>query len=408
LFLALSGFFSSAETAFMSADRMRLHHLADQGHAAAKRLLQLRGSPTRLLAALLLGNNLVNIAAASIATAVAIRFLGEDLGIFVATAVTTLSVLIFCEVIPKTWAAINPERAGFLMIHPVRWVLLVLSPFVWLLQAITGPIVRIMAGDAPTRRRISEAEIRTMVRVGAMEGAIDRHENRLIQRVLDMGDTELHQIMTPLDEVQSISNTTPLREVLALLTAEGYSRLPVWEESPNEFVGIVHLKDVAQAARDNPEGPVADLLHPAHTVAPKEKVDDVLFLMKGLAAQMVIVVGDNEEVLGIATLEDLLEEIVGEIRDEHDTEEDGRLRHVGRDEAIAIGSVTIHEIEDVFGIDLPKGDYKTLQGLIRSRLGRPPAVGDVVSAGETEIRVEAVAKKRITRARLKRVLSQSA
>ena len=408
LFLVLSAFFSSAETALMSTDRVRLQHLADKGNRAAQRVLKLRLAPQRLLATLLLGNNVVNVAAASLATAVGIRLLGVEMGILVATALTTLFLLVLCEVVPKSMAAANPERVAAFAIGPVHWILIVLRPVVWLLEAITAPIVGWFVKDDPRRRRISEDYIRTVVQMGMREGAIDRHESRFMQRVLDMGDTEIHQIMTPLKDVQSIPFNQTVRGALNLLSAEGHSRLPVWRDSPKRMIGIVHLKDLARLSREEKDKtPVSSILLPAHGVGYRTKVDDVLLLMQQLHAHMVIITKDDGSAQGVATIEDVLEEIVGEIRDEHDYEEFDRIRIVRPGEAVTMGSVSLHEVEDALGIELPHGDYRTLQGLITSHLNRGPTEGDRVVVGEAQIFVEVLTKKRVTRARI-RVLPSAA
>lgn len=401
LCLGGSFFFALSETALMSSSRLRLQHLAENGDRTAPILLKLRKDPHRLLTTLLLGNNVVNIAAASLATAIAIRLFGDDVGVIVATLTMTLIVLIFCEIVPKSMAAVHPERTSARIALAVRMSSFVLRPMVWLLELLTQPIVRLVTGRRPRRRPVSEDEIRTLVRIGQREGVIDRHESRFIQRVLNMGDIEVRQIMTPLEDTRSVSSDATVEEAVRLLTAEYYSRLPVWREDKHTIVGIVHLKDAARVLREQgPDAPLTTFMLPVRAVAPNDKVDDVLLLMQSLHAQMVIVENEDEEGLGICTIEDVLEEIVGEIRDEHDYEEFGRLRAYGNGEAMAIGSASIYEVEDALGVELPAGDYRTLQGLIISRLGRAPAVGDTVHVGIASLTVEGVAKKKITRVRL--------
>ena len=401
VFLAGSFFFALSETALMSSSRLRLQHLAEQGDPTAKLLLKLRKDPHRLLTTLLLGNNVVNIASASLATAIAIHLFGEDLGVVLATLMMTIVVLIFCEIVPKSMAAVHPERTSARIAVAVRAASFLLRPMVWLLEMITQPIVRLVTGRRPRRRPVSEDEIRTLVRIGQREGVIDRHESRFIQRVLNMGDIEVRQIMTPLADTRSVSAESTVEEAVRLLTAEYYSRLPVWRDDKNKIVGIVHLKDAARVLREQgPEAPLTTLMLPVRSVAPNDKVDDVLLLMQSLHAHVVVVENDDEEALGICTIEDVLEEIVGEIRDEHDYEEFGRLRAFGDGDAVAIGSASIYEVEDALGVELPAGDFRTLQGLIISRLGRAPAVGDTVDVGIASLTVEGVAKKKITRVRL--------
>jgi putative hemolysin len=339
-------------------------------------------APNDVLAMLLIGNNLVNITASALATHLTDLLLRDSdyagWGIPIAVGVMTLLILIFGEVAPKTYAKHNPERYVKLLpaLNVVHWLF---RPFVTVLVMLTRRVVQTMGGDVDSdRSKVTEEDIEEMVRVGQREGSIDEQATRLLTGVLELDEKVAREIMVPRSEVHAIRADSPMEEVIAQITESGRSRYPVYGETVDDVVGVVYTKDllgaVIQHGPDNVT--VSTIMRPPLVYPENIAVEDLLVEMKRNRVHMAIVASEYGGVAGIVTLEDIVEEVFGDIYDEHDAEKEP-LRAVGEASWLVEGVVTLSDLEDELGIDLDDEDedYETVAGLLMKAAGRVPEPG---------------------------------
>ncbi len=319
--LALSAFFSMSETALVGADRLEIRHRRDAGDAKAKRLESLLEHPEKLLTTILLGNNLVNIAATALATVISVSyFQSQNTGVAVATVVMTVVVLIFAEITPKSLAVRRALPIALVLAVPLRLVQTVLYPFVVLLTGISRGLLALVGvktdANAPF---ITQAQIESLVRMGAQEGEVERFEERVITEVFDFTETDVHLIMTPREKVRYVEKSYSMREALELSAGTGHSRMPVVDGSFDHVLGFVHVKDLLRYTdQELEDDPVTDVLRGVLFVQHDTPSHEVLVRMQREHKLMAIIQDDFGHNIGIATAEDLLEELVGEITDEFD------------------------------------------------------------------------------------------
>ncbi len=318
--IALSGFFSMSETALVGSDRLEIRNRVDNGDKRAKRLETMLEHPERLLTTILLGNNLVNIAATALATVIATDRYGPTTGVAIATVVMTVVVLIFAEITPKSMAVRKSLPIALAIGAPLRIIQLVLYPFVVLLTNVARGLMALVGikGDS-TAPFITQAQIESLVRMGAQEGEVERFEERVITEVFDFTETDIHLIMTPADRVRFIEKNSSMREALELSATTGHSRLPVVDNDFDHVLGFVHVKDLLRFTDEELDAePVTDVLRGVLFTQHDAPSHDVLVRMQREHKLMAIVQSDDGRNIGIATAEDLLEELVGEITDEFD------------------------------------------------------------------------------------------
>ncbi len=318
--IVLSGFFSMSETALVGSDRLEIRNRVDNGDKRAKRLESMLEHPERLLTTILLGNNLVNIAATALATVMATTRYGETTGVAVATVGMTVVVLIFAEITPKSMAVRKSLPIALVIGGPLRVIQLVLYPFVVLLTNVARGLMALVGvkGDT-TAPFITQAQIESLVRMGADEGEVERFEERVITEVFDFTETDIHLIMTPADRVRYIDKNASMREALDLSAKSGHSRLPVVDGDFDHVLGFVHVKDLLRYTdQELIAEPVTDVLRGVLFAQHDAPSHDVLVRMQREHKLMCIVQSEDGNNIGIATAEDLLEELVGEITDEFD------------------------------------------------------------------------------------------
>ena len=375
LLIVLSGFFSSSETGLISLNRYRLRHLADEGHAGARRADRLLQRPDRLIGVILLGNNFVNILASSVATIIAMRLMGQA-GIAVATGLLTLVILIFAEVTPKTLAALHPERIAF----PASWVLgpllRVLYPLVWVVNAISNNLLRLLSvspessGDQP----LSREELRTVVNeAGAM---IPQRHQRMLLSILDLEKVTVEDIMIPRNEMVGIDLEEPWEAILERLSRSHHTRLPVSEGGAENIIGILHLRNVAHrlAAGDlDPEG-LRKLVRAPYFVPEATPLHTQLLNFQRERRRIGLVVDEYGDIRGLVTLEDILEEIVGEFTT--DPGETMQEVHPQEDGSFLVeGSAYVRDLNRLMQWELPTDGPKTLNGLILEHMETIPEPG---------------------------------
>jgi len=375
----LSAFFASSEIALFFLQRVKVEHLVSTGVRGAERVSRMLDRPDRLLSIILLGNNLVNTAAAALATVLAVsiwRSHGwqEEGGILVATISVTIILLIFGETIPKTLAIRYTERLAILFARPIEWLLWVLLPFVVALSWIASGLSKMLGGTPVPRSLASEEEIRNMITVGHREGTVEDSEARMLHKVFDFGDRRVREVMVPRPEVVAIEQGSKVAEFLALYAQFPRSRFPVFNENMDNVVGILAIKDalMAQAKEAiNQQSPIDELLRPAYFTPETKLISELFNEMRDSNFRMAVVVDEFGGTAGIVMLSRLVEEIVGEVGDE--------LTMVEKDyEAINAytfeidGGMRIEEANEEMGLELPEGEYETVAGFVLNLLRRIP------------------------------------
>jgi CBS domain containing-hemolysin-like protein len=391
----LSGFFSGSETALVSVNRIRLKKLAEEGDANAVVVEGLLEHPNKLLATILVGNNLVNISAAAIATSLAIDFFGSR-GVGIATGVMTFLVLVFGEITPKGYAIRNAERISLRIAKPMELLVRVLYPVVRILTAITKPLIRRFGGDVRFTPYVTEDEIKMLVEVGEREGVIEKGEKEMIHGVFEFGETEAKEVMVPRIDMKCLSVDDSIEKAVEFVKATGHSRFPVYEKNIDNIVGILNSKDLFGRRS---KASLRELIRPAYYVPESKKLDEILREMQERKTQMAIVVDEYGGTAGLVTLEDILEEIVGEILDEYDTEEPG-VQIIEEGVALVDAKTSIDDLNDALDIDLPEEEFETVGGLIFNVLGRIPSPGDKVKINGNTMIVEKMRGRRIAKIRV--------
>jgi len=378
VFLALSAFFSSAEAAFISLPRLRIRFLVESGVKRADRLAKLAEKPERFLAIVLLGNNLVNIAAATIGTIIALSVFGLPWGPVIATVGVTVLVLVFGEVIPKTFAVHHAQRLSLVYAEPLRIIELCFYPFIVVLERIGLSLTKIVTVSEEDKKLISEGEIRSAISVGESEGVVEEEEAKILHQVLEFTDRPVSKIMVPRTEIAWVEQGTKLSDFLNLYTQGRYSRFPVYKDNTDNVVGILHAKDVLLKLTDESESRdnvIDDLVRPAFFVPEGKRLGELLAEMRDGGHHAAIVVDEFGGIAGMVTLGQLTEEIVGDIHDELTDQEKDFI--VTGDSTFQLdGGFRIEDANEELKLNLPIGHYETVAGFILRHLGRIPKQGE--------------------------------
>ncbi len=386
--IALSGFFSATETAFSSLNHIRIRNLAENGNKRAALVLRLSDDFDRLLSTILVGNNIVNITLASMATAMFIRDFG-DIGATLSTAVTTILVLIFGEVTPKSLSKESPESFAMFSAPAMRVLTVLLTPVNFLFRMWKKMLRKIFRGKSSPS--ITEEELLTIVKEAQQGGSIDRDEGELIQSAITFGDLRAQDIVTPRVDVEGLDRGAGCEAAAGLFRETGYSRLPVYDGTIDNIVGVIHLKDFY--TRVYPDGEIASIIKPLPFVAPTMKVDDLLRLLQKEQSHMAVIADEYGGTVGIVTMEDILEELVGEIWDEHD-EVVQDIRRVDERTRVVRGSMDWQDCFHAFGWE-SDSEASTVSGWVMEQLGRVPSEGDTFSFGGCLITVTKTEDKRL-------------
>lgn len=406
LFLCLgaSAFFSSAETAFMSLQRMRVKHMVESNIMGADKVAMMIERPERLLATVLLCNNFVNVAAAALGTMVAVSLFGDQAGLLVATIGVTILLLIFAEVTPKTFATRHAERMALLYVYPLGAITQVVSPIAtglgWLGSALSGGRGR----SALPPDQVSEEEIRTMISVGAEEGTVEKAEAEMLRKVFDFGDYSVREVMTPRPEVVWIEQGTKIAEFLAIYAEAPHTRFPVCRENIDNVAGILWIKDVLMAQAEgslNQESTIDGLVRPIYFIPETKRIAELLAEMQSRGYRMAMAVDEYGVISGIVTLEHLVEEIVGEMGDEL-TLMAKEFEYIDEQTIQIEGGMRVEEANEELGLGLPDGEYDTVAGFLLNLIGHIPKEGEQVRFGNlklvvTEIRGVKIEKILVTK-----------
>lgn len=398
--VGLSAIYSMTETAMMSLSRGKVRSLVEEGHKQGRWLEQLVKQPNRLLGTVLFGNNLANIMASTIATGVFIYYFGNK-GIAIATVVMTFFILLLAEIIPKTYAAHNSERVALRFALFLETSARIFYPVVRLLTWLGVGIIRVFGGRAEGGRLLTEEEIRNMVEMGEEEGVLEADERQMIQGIFDFGDTVAREVMVPRIDVNALPDTAPLRDAWDAVIHWGHSRLPVFRKTIDDVIGVIYARDVLAYLKErDPATPVGDLARPVLYVPETKKVDELLAEFRRQRTQIAVVLDEYGGTAGIVTIEDLIEEIVGEIQDEYD-QEDQPIKQLDEGLIDVAGMVQLEEVNDILDVELPHEDFDTVGGLILHLLGRAPVEGEVVRIDNFEFTVSKVVGRRVVRVIIK-------
>ncbi len=398
--LFISGFFSGSETALISVNKIRIRKLAEEGDKRAKRVNKLLERPNRLLATILVGNNLVNIFAAAIATSVAMGFFGNA-GIGIATGILTLILLIFGEITPKGFATRNSLRMSLVVSGPIEILVKILYPLVKVITFITNKIIGFLGGEAKTIAPfVTEEEIKMLMDVGEKEGVIEKDEREMIKGVFEFGDKEVKEIMVPRIDVKSFDKNVTIKDALDEILKTGYSRTPVFDGSIDNIIGILYTKDLLGYVKEGKlDMKIGDIIRPTYYVPETKELGDLLKDMQKKKIHMAIVVDEYGGTEGIVTMEDMLEEIVGEILDEYDVEEEG-IRILDDRTAIVDSRTDIDDINEVMDLNLPPEEFETVGGLVFNTIGKIPVIGDRININGITLVVEKLRGRRISKVRI--------
>lgn len=390
ILVILSAYFSATETAFTSLNRVRLKSKADNGDKRAGKTLRLAEDYDRLLSTILIGNNIVNITATTISTLLFVKWLGDATGPTVSTVVLTLAILIFGEITPKSLAKEYPERFAMFSAPLIHALMVLLTPVTFVFnqwKKLLGKIFRKAEDDG-----ITEEELMTMVDQAEDEGGLDQHESELIRSAIEFNDLEVSSILTPRVDIVAVEDTDDMDEVAKIFAESGYSRLPVYHEDVDDIIGVIHEKDF-YAARYRGQSGIAPLVSPVLYTTGSTKISELLRVLQRKKAHMVVVVDEYGGTEGLCTLEDIVEELVGEIWDEHDEVIEEFKKQ--RDGSYLIScNADLTDLYDLFSI---KGDCdaNTVSGWVLEQVGRIPEVGDRFQSDGLDVTVTKVDHRRV-------------
>jgi magnesium and cobalt exporter, CNNM family len=404
--LILCAIASAAETALTSISRIKLKNLVEEGDQKAAQIERLISRPNTFLSTILVVNSVAVIVASSMATVLALSF-SQTFGELIATVLISLVILIFCEITPKTAAVQNPLRVARVMVKPVRGAAWLLRPVVVSLSAITNFLVRILGSQVIHRGPfMTEDEIRLMVTVGEKEGVLEEEETEMIHSIFEFGDTTVRAVMIPRIDMVTLESSATVDEAVSLALQGGFSRIPVYEETIDNITGILYIKDMLKQLREgHNQHTIRDLVRPAYFVPETKKLDDLLREIRQRRTHLAIVIDEYGSVSGLVTIEDLMEEIVGDIRDEYDIEEN-LYERISKDVYIVDAKMSISEFDDLLDIDLEDEHYDTLGGFLYARLDKIPVADDTITHADLTFTVLATRGRRITKVRVERARAQ--
>lgn len=399
ILLSASAFFSSAETALMTSNKLRMRNLAENGDKRAAKVLKVTENTDKMLSAILIGNNIVNLTASSISTALTLKIFGSRL-VGIATGILTFLILVFGEITPKNVASKNAEKMALIYIGVISFLVTLLTPVIFIVNTVAKFVISIFNKNGDDNNAVTEEELRAMVEYSHEEGIIENEEKKMIVNVVDFGDTVAGDIMVPRVDMVMVDEKSSYEEILQVFREERYTRIPVYEETPDNVIGILNVKDFL-LIEDKENFVMKELLRePLYTYEYK-KTSALMMDMRKTGANIVIVLDEYGITAGLITLEDMLEEIVGEIRDEFDADEDEGITKVSDLEYLIDGSTNLDDINDRIGLSLSSEEYESIGGLIMEKLGRLPVDGEIINFDNIVLTVKKMDHARIEKVCLK-------
>ena len=399
ILLSASAFFSSAETALMTSNKLKMRNLADNGNKRAAKVLKVTENTDKMLSAILIGNNIVNLTASSISTTLTLKIFGSKL-VGIATGILTFLILVFGEITPKNVASKNAEKMALIYIGVISFLVTLLTPLIFIVNTVAKFVISIFNKNGDDNNAVTEEELRAMVEYSHEEGVIENEEKKMIVNVVDFGDTVAGDIMVPRVDMVMVDEKSSYEEILQVFREERYTRIPVYEETPDNVIGILNVKDFL-LIEDKENFVMKELLRePLYTYEYK-KTSALMMDMRKTGANIVIVLDEYGITAGLITLEDMLEEIVGEIRDEFDADEDEGITKVSDLEYLIDGSTNLDDINDRIGLSLSSEEYESIGGLIMEKLGRLPVEGEIINFDNIVLTVKKMDHARIEKVCLK-------
>ncbi|MFR1851658.1 MULTISPECIES: hemolysin family protein [Clostridia] len=395
-----SGFFSASETSLMSLSKIRIRYMEEEGVKGAKLVSSLIEKSSDLLSSILVGNNVVNIAATSVSTSLFINIFGDG-GVAIATAVMTVLVLIFGEITPKTIAANSPEKIAVIVSKPISIIMKITKPIVWVFNLLTGIIFKIMGIENDgVKPFITEEELKAMVNVSHEEGVLEIEEREIINNVFQFGDMQAKEAMIQRLDMVAVNIEDSYDEIIELFKSEKLSRLPVYQESIDDIVGILNIKDIIFLSDEEIQNfNIKNYVREAFFTYEFKKITQLLEEMKKEKSQMAIVVDEYGGTAGLLTIEDLVEVIVGDIDDEYDEEEEEIVK-VSDNEYLVEGSTKISDVNEQIGINFESDEFDSIGGFIIGYLKRIPEENELIEVGNVKFSVESIDKNRINKIRI--------
>jgi len=404
-FIILSAFFSGSETALFSLNKLQLKKMQkeDGNNWRVKSIVRLLDDPQRTLISILIGNMFVNISATSLATYLAIVFFG-NIGIGIASGIMIFTILVFGEIVPKSLAVANAETISKRVARPIEIISLVLFPLIKFFKMIIIALYYLFGKKSlKVKKEITQEDLITLIDAGKDEGVIEEEEKKMIKNIFEFGDTMVKEVMIPRVDMAYISSDTKIGSILKLIKKMGHSRIPVYEDTIDNIIGILYAKDLLgiyeQWYTSKEKFDLKEIIREAYFVPENKKIDELLDIFQKDRIQIAIAVDEYGGTAGLVTMEDVVEEVVGEIIDEYDKEI--KLFEIIEENTIRVdGNISIEEINEILNIEIPENGFETLGGFIFDLLGRVPKKGEKIKYHNLKIIIEQVVKNRIRRVKI--------
>lgn len=400
--LLLSAFFSSAETSLITVNRIRMRTLAEDGNKKAKCVLQVTDNSSKMLSAILIGNNIVNLSASSIATSLAIEFFGS-VGAGVATGILTVLILIFGEISPKSLATINAEKMALFYAPIIGFFMKILTPVIFIINKLANAVIRLLGVDPNTKdSQMTEEELRTIVDVSKESGVIESEEHEMINNLFDFSDAQAKEIMIPRIDMTFAKIDATYEELIAIFQEDKFTRLPVYEDTTDNVIGILNIKDLL-LYKDKEHFSIRDIMYEPYFTYEHKNTAELFMEMRKSSISLAIVLDEYGTTAGLITLEDLLEEIVGEIRDEYDTDEEDPIVQLNEREFLVLGSTNLDDICETLDLNFTSDDYDTIGGYLIGLLDHLPEKNEIIiTDDDILLRVDQMDKNRIEKIYIKK------
>mgnify|MGYP002673822951 FL=1 len=401
ILLLLSAFFSSAETALTTVNKIRMRTLSEAGNKKADSVLRVTDNSGKMLSAILIGNNIVNLSASSIATSLAIKHFGS-VGAGIATGVLTLLVLLFGEITPKTKATLNADQMALSYATIIEFLMKLLTPVIFIINKLSLGILFLLRVDPNAKDNLmTEEELRTIVDVSQETGVIEHEERDMIHNLFDFGDSEAKEIMVPRIDMTFVSVDASYEEIISIFREDKFTRLPVYEDSTDNIIGILNMKDLL-LCEDIENFSIRDILRKPYFTYEHKNTADLFIEMRKNSISLAIVLDEYGATAGLITLEDLLEEIVGEIRDEYDTDEVDAITKLSDREYMVLGSTSLDDVSDALGVEFTSENYDTISGFCLDHLDHLPEKNEIIlTENGVLLKIDKVDKNRIERVYIK-------
>ena len=379
ILLILSSIFSSTETALTTVNKIRMRTLSEAGNKKADRVLRVTENQGKMLSAILIGNNVVNLSASSLATSIAIERFGS-VGAGIATGILTLLILIFGEIAPKTMATINADQISLWVSGFIEFLMWILTPVIFIVNKLAMGVLLLFRVDPnKSQNAMTEEELRTIVDVGEESGVIETEEKEMIHNLFDFGDSEAKEIMIPRIDMTFVSKDATYQEVIEIFKEDKFTRLPVYEETTDNVVGILNMKDLLLCEDPNTFS-IDEIMREPYFTFEHKNTADLFMEMRKSSISLAVVLDEYGVTAGMITLEDLLEEIVGEIRDEYDTDEEDAISQISDREYLVLGSTNLDDVNDELGTSFQSDDYDTIGGYCLELLDHLPECNEITFA----------------------------